>query len=1004
MAIKYVSKRKRGNSRRRPNAGGRALPGLRSPSPFKVSNARENILKARAIRTPLRLKGLKPLTLYKILSVSENSGNTNFGAQLGKKYIDVTPWFLPGGNTRRQNTKSRLTTAGVKFAPVRTGTYLRQRAIFSDAQGRIDGVVLTSALNDPHRATNRSTVATGFWRQDGKNYSYPLKDTVFTVVPADATIDPSTWEGKPITCQIPNPPVIIPSPKASNVYAQQRFEVDFVQSFYIDPNSVGKAKTVDITSVNLYVRKQPSRTRNRSRIANPGINIGIVDIENGKPVITRQYKKSLVDADYNECSPSGDSSVPTLFKFADPITVETGKFYGIAIDLEDVEYELWMARNGHRTLGTNVASTGAAREHRGELFTRSNAAKVVKQGQKDNYFVARRDIDLKFDINVARYSVTDVELDFVNDSYEFMTVSSVSGEFDEDELVYQDGGQIAGTTYRINSGSRRVVGTGTLFTQDLSDGDVIIMKSTTDSSLIDEVGIVDTVISDTVFLLAECPLQEFQNTETNVILVTPTGKVDTFVPQNNKLYLTDSTANTTAGHLFQVGQTIVGLESNVTATLASLDNVSLDSFSSNFDLKVPSTFSVDPRINVTYDFGGQWYTSTDANYEQEVDLTGPNQIRTVDSYILSKSVEVANPTNLYNNEDGGTAYDEPKSLHLKMFLDYEGADGDKTYEAPTIETTDMSAIVTTWTINNSEVGEHTDYGNALTKHISKKLTFTPGQEAEDIRVIYNAYQPPGTKVSCYAKIINENDSGEWSEKQWTKLELTSGANTFSDTDDLEDNIELEFGFPDYPASLTTVTGTVDATAATDVITGSGTIFQTTVTVNGDQSASLTLTLNDASDVEKGARISGTGILANTTVTQIQGNVVTLDKQHQGVLNAATLNVDNIFDGEIIKIYNSLFPENYGIFSVESVDSATQITLSEAVSNVGIQEEGLKIDKLVAPYSAFNNKDNLNIVRYFDEAGSSYDKYITVAIKTVLLSSNTQITPSVEDYRVIGVSA
>ena len=109
-------------------------------------------------------------------------------------------------------------------------------------------------------------------------------------------------------------------------------------------------------------------------------------------------------------------------------------------------------------------------------------------------------------------------------------------------------------------------------------------------------------------------------------------------------------------------------------------------------------------------------------------------------------------------------------------------------------------------------------------------------------------------------------------------------------------------------------------------------------------------------------------------------------------------------GDIIKIYSPLFPDNYGIFSIESVDSNTSITLTDSVSNVNIQDTGLKIDTLSTPYTAFNNSDNFNIIRYFNSTGESYDTYSTVAIKTVLLSDTTSIVPKIDDFRVIGVSA
>ena len=112
-------------------------------------------------------------------------------------------------------------------------------------------------------------------------------------------------------------------------------------------------------------------------------------------------------------------------------------------------------------------------------------------------------------------------------------------------------------------------------------------------------------------------------------------------------------------------------------------------------------------------------------------------------------------------------------------------------------------------------------------------------------------------------------------------------------------------------------------------------------------------------------------------------------------------------GDVIRIYSPLFPtENYGIFSVKARTSGadTEVQLSSNVANNNIVGAGLKIDKLTTPRTGFNNKENLNIVRYFGSSGEIYDTYSGVAIKTVLLSNSDTTVPKVDDYRVIGVSA
>jgi hypothetical protein len=40
-------------------------------------------------------------------------------------------------------------------------------------------------------------------------------------------------------------------------------------------------------------------------------------------------------------------------------------------------------------------------------------------------------------------------------------------------------------------------------------------------------------------------------------------------------------------------------------------------------------------------------------------------------------------------------------------------------------------------INNDATNEHTRYGNALTKYVSKNVVLADGQEAEDLKILHD---------------------------------------------------------------------------------------------------------------------------------------------------------------------------------------------------------------------------------------------------------------------------
>ena len=267
-------------------------------------------------------------------------------------------------------------------------------------------------------------------------------------------------------------------------------------------------------------------------------------------------------------------------------------------------------------------------------------------------------------------------------------------------------------------------------------------------------------------------------------------------------------------------------------------------------------------------------------------------------------------------------------------------------------------------INNDYSGENTDYGNADAKHITSKISFAADRFAEDLVVYLSAYRPLNTDIKVFARIHNSNDPEAFDDKDWTLLGLDS-PDIYSSSADPNDYVEMQFGFNDTPNTIFTVDGTVNVdTVSTTTVIGTGTTFQTNATAN------------------------------------LQAN-------------------------DLVKIYSPIFPTNYAIRVVNSVDSDTQFTITDPVNNSGITGSGLKVDflgrvgnnasaSLGYPMQAFNSNDNNGIVRYFNSSMTIFDTYDTVQLKIVLLSDLAQVSnnsanaipttiPRVDDIRAVGVT-
>ena len=859
---------------------------------------------------------LKPNTRYKLMIEGQNFLTERGDNSRTQEFYDITRFAKPYGSSILQNNLVRITDPTDYKPLTQSGGVWYHSYFYSDDSGQLFLKVYLQSLWK-ERLQNGGRAIWNIkkydqWREDAKQ--------AFSLVPYVDAVDPDSElpdETLPIAF-VKQPKVVAKKPNSDK--SIQNASSSVIQTFFIDPNNVDNSSHIDLTDVTLYFKQKPRRIVNKSGKTSPGVYLTLIDVEKGVPVLNSVYEKSIVNKLYTDVVASSDASASTVFTFKDPVRLKTGRHYGISVTFQDPDYKLWTCKSGDKILGTNTASPGPNKEHKGKLFQRTNASMVANQNYTNSSFskiyIPVNDQDLKFEVHVAEYNVQGNDIFIVNNKdQEYLTISNPSGEFFGAEYVYKQAANTAGTI-SVVGGSLILNGVGTTFSA-LNEFEKIVLIDSSDPT-IKEIVEVGVVVSDTQVRLAEPCIRSVSGN----FVRTVTGIVRNYIPYTKKLILGDSSANTSS--YFEANDVLVGIDSNETATLTSVDDLNVSSFSTDFDLNLPSTFSVTGVYNfVEKDSLGNYTLST---RNLPLDLIKPNHIDKYNGVVLSKSLEM-------------TELSGQKSANVAITMVYNGPKSVYTYESPEINIDNINLSSSYWKINNDVTGEEGLYGSAATKHVSNKLTFSDDQSAEDIRVIYNAYRPVGTDVLCYAKILNKQDPESFDDKSWTLLEMKSNFDEFSSSDNYGDFKEFEFGFPDYPPVDSTLAGTITTSQGNTSITGAGTTFT------------------------------------------------------------------NITNGDVIRIYNPLFPtENYGIFCVDTVNSNTSITLTEPVTNTNIVGEGLKIDTLETPYTAFNNKENLNIVRYFGSNGESYDNYDVVAIKTVLTSDDGIKIPRVNDYRVIGVSS
>jgi hypothetical protein len=140
---------------------------------------------------------------------------------------------------------------------------------------------------------------------------------------------------------------------------------------------------------------------------------------------------------------------------------------------------------------------------------------------------------------------------------------------------------------------------------------------------------------------------------------------------------------------------------------------------------------------------------------------------------------------------------------------------------------------------------------------------------------------------------------------------------------------------------------------------------------------------------------------NTEFTSV-GYVSTVIDQ-SNVTGTNTTFTTDFATNDLVKIYPSLFPNNYIVGVVDSVTSNTLLTLKTPITNNSITGSGLKIDKLQYKYQAFNNITTDNVARYYSSSMTEFDKFNSFKLKIVFLSSNNYSIPFVQSMRAVAAS-
>lgn len=822
----------------------------------------------------MTLYGLKPLTVHKLLI--DNIDVTNRAKQLGETLGSGIKTDANGQITLKYYFGSNLTTTtSVEQAAALAGLIVgNKRMIVQSADGSSKATV---PISIPDYA--RTQVATAFKK----------------------VVDPKTGKNK-LTV------ITTPSSESSELYYTPE-TYSYIQTFYVDPDKVGGAREVSISSVDLFFRTKPSKSVNTSGKPRPAVSVAICEVENDSPVISKTLIRSKVKKKYSEVYTYSDASTPTSFGLPVPLKLSTGKSYGIVIMLEDAHYTLWTNVTGNILVGTNTKSPGSNLVKDGNLFARNTSG----------VFVGRTNEDLKFNINAARYTATENSVTYVNDNFEFFTMANSVGRFLAGESVYKKKAVNNTGTLTVTKGSEVVSGVGTTFTS-IAPGDSVVIFA---NSTVSQVFPVSEIANNTVMTL-DSPVPftvtgaAFQSTISGTVYHKTVG--------NKKLILTQSNANTT---VFAPGDIIVGEDSGREATISTIDKLNVDRLKIRTSIKSSSNGSVVTKLTTSKDVAGT-VTLDPTELRMSLNHNLSRALSDKNAVILSRSTEVTN-SSLYSNTALGVV-----NKSFKVDIDFKGSK----YISSAIPDMQLDCYVVSHTTANTTLVSGYDKeidGNSLIlgRHIEKKITFESEHFAEDVRVYLSAYRPVGTDVKLYARVHNSQDPDSFDDKSWTPLQYKTRAGTFSSTADDTDIIEYELGLPQYSAANTILGGTFTTTLNSAVLNANG--------VNPSTIPAGTL-VKVCSELFPDNHWVGVVASANSTAITLSKPITTSNVVGSGfkveTLKYKNIAFNNINNSNISRYYNSAMGEfdTYDSLQIKIVftsDSTYLVPYVDQIQVIGV---------------------------------------------------------------------
>lgn len=657
------------------------------------------------------------------------------------------------------------------------------------------------------------------------------------------------------------------------------------QTFNINNNNGSDG--VYLTKVDLYFKQKD---------ASLGVTVQIRQTENGYPapyVIGEKFVKN------SSINVSNNGSTSTTVTFDTPMYLKSGSDYCVVVVPEQFspEFLLWVGETGvpdvantalisNQNWGAGVmflsSNDTAWTPFQGEdikfkiyvaNFSKTSATLVLENAPYEFLSLSNTSGTFTPSEEVAQKSNTYLSGTFTCNTSSAVvntTSSQTSALSVGDYVLIVAANTLVSKTGTVTVGSTsitNVTGSGTDFVNEYDPGDYLIINGnvrevvsianstqlTLDAPLSVTVsanvhyGVTDRLqisrvnaVNTTSVTLKDTPLYPIDGGTTNYGAVQKVVRATIDVIGDNSLILKDSNAANSV-FKFEAGKSIVGEQSQATATIDTVDDKTVNFLESHMRYIAPPTTSVTQIYNI------DTLTGSGAN---SVVMEGVSNSIKYEGEIKSRSNEISSG-----------------SKSLKVYANLNRANNFNSV-APIVDTVPVSAVLLKNIINNDYTDETTRYGNSQVRYISKNVVLADGLDAEDMKVYITAYKPTSSDILVYAKILSSDDNESFDNKDWTLLQQVTEANLYSDSLDESDFIEYEYSFKLTPPS-TSLAGVITSSSNT-TLTGSGSTFSSSLVANDVVKVvqSNTLTGYDIAVVDAVANNTSLTLKANTSFSGV----------------------------------------------------------------------------------------------------------------------------------------